>query len=84
VSTPQNKKQKKPGALWLLFYGRRRRGFPWLLVVVFLVVFVLALTFVVPGGVDMWRAVAPFLFGVLLVGALVSAIVASFRPRRRR
>lgn len=84
MSTPQNKKQKKPGALWLLFYGRRRRGFPWLLVVVFLVVFVLALTFVVPGGVDMWRAVFPFVVGALLLAALVFAIVASLLPRRRR
>jgi hypothetical protein len=80
VNTPK----KKPGVLWLLFYGRRRRGFPWLLVAVFLSVLVLALTFAVPGGVDMWRAVAPVLFGVLLVGALVAAVVASFRPRRRR
>lgn len=79
-----NTPKKKPGALWMLFYGRRRRGFPWLLAAVLLVVFVLALTFAVPGGVDMWRAVAPVLFGVLLVGAVVAAVVASFRPRRRR
>jgi hypothetical protein len=84
VNTPQNKKHKKPGLLWLLFYGRRRRGFPWLLVVVFLVVLVLALTFVFPGGVDLWRAVYPIVVGALLVAALVFAIVASLRPRRRR
>jgi len=52
--------------------------------VVFLVVFVLALTFVVPGGVDMWRAVFPFVVGALLLAALVFAIVASLLPRRRR
>jgi hypothetical protein len=84
VNTPRDSNKKRPGALWLLFYGRRRRGFPWLLAAVFAAVFVLALTFAVPGGVDMWRAVAPVLFGVLLVGAVVAAVVASFRPRRRR
>ena len=24
--------KKRPGLLWRFFYGRRRRGFPWLLV----------------------------------------------------
>ena len=79
-----NTPKKKPGALWLLFYGRPRRGFPWLLAVVFLVVVVLALTFAVPGGVDMWRAVFPIVVGALLLAALVFAIVATVRPRRRR
>ena len=79
-----NTPKKKPGALWLLFYGRPRRGFPWLLAAVFLVVVVLALTFAVPGGVDMWRAVFPIVVGALLLAALVFAIVATVRPRRRR
>lgn len=80
MSTPK----KKPGVLWLLFYGRRRRGFPWLLAGVLLAVLVLGLTFAIPGGVDVWRAIAPFLFGALLLVALVAAVVASLRPRRRR
>lgn len=83
MNTPQ-KQKKQPGLLWLLFYGRRRRGFPWLLAAVFVVVFVLALTFVLPGGVDMWRAVFPIVVGALLLGALIFAVVASLRPRRRR
>jgi hypothetical protein len=80
VSDPK----KRPGPLWLLFYGRQRRGFPWLLVVVMVVIIGLALSFAVPGVADMWRAVAPIFFGLLLVGALVAAIAAAFRPRRRR
>jgi hypothetical protein len=80
VNTPK----KRPGFLWLLFYGRRRRGFPWLLAAVFLVVFALALTFAVPGGVETWRAAFPIVVGALLLAALVFAIVASVRPRRRR
>ena len=75
--------KKRPGRLWLAFYGRRRRGFPWLLVGVFVAVLVLALAFAIPGGVDFSRGLAAALFGLLLVVAIVGAIVAAFRPRRR-
>jgi hypothetical protein len=80
VSEPK----KRPGPLWLFFYGRRRKGFPWLLVVVLVAIVVLALSFAIPGGADMWRTVAPFAFGFLILCALVAAIVAALRPRRRR
>lgn len=76
--------KKRPGPLWLLFYGRRRKGFPWLLVVLAVVIVVLALSFAIPGAADLWRAVVPFVFGFLLLCALVAAIVAALRPRRRR
>ncbi len=76
--------KKQPGPLWLLFYGRRRKGFPWLLVAVLAVVIVFALSFAFPGGADTWRAIAPVLFGLLILGALIAAIVAALRPRRRR
>jgi glycerol uptake facilitator-like aquaporin len=69
--------------LWLFFYGRPRRGVPWLLIAVVVGVVLLALTFALPGGADMWRSVAPILIGVLLVGAIVAAIAAALRPRRR-
>jgi hypothetical protein len=80
VSEPK----KRPGPLWLFFYGRKRNGFPWLLVVMTSAIVLLALTFAIPGGADMWRAVAPVVFGVLILGALAAAIVAALRPRRRR
>jgi hypothetical protein len=76
--------KKRPGALWLFFYGRQRRGFPWLLVIVFIAIIALAITFAVPGGADMWRTAAPFAFGFLILCALVASIVAALRPRRRR
>jgi hypothetical protein len=79
-----NAPRKRPSALWLLFYGRRRRGFPWLLAGVLVVTVVLALTFAIPGGPDVWRALAPLILGALLVGALAFAVAASLRPRRRR
>jgi peptidoglycan/LPS O-acetylase OafA/YrhL len=80
-----NEPKKRPGPLWLFFYGRQRRGFPWLLVVLLVVIVALALTFAIPGGAAMWRAVAPIIFGLLMIGAIVLVIVATFgRPRRRR
>ncbi len=74
---------KRPGWLWLLFYGRQRRGVPWLLIGVLVAIVVLALTFALPGGADMWRSVAPVFIGLLLVAAIVAAIAAMLRPRRR-
>lgn len=76
--------KKRPGPLWMFFYGRPRRGFPWLLVGIFLAVVVLALVFALPGGVDASRAVAAAVFGLLLLGAIAFAVVAVLRPRRRR
>jgi L-lactate permease len=76
-------KKQRPGFLWLLFYGRRRRGFPWLLALVLVGVALLALVFAVPGGPDASRVVAAAVFGLMLVGAIVFAVVAVLRPRRR-
>lgn len=67
----------------MLFYGRRRRGFPWLLVGVLAAILVLGLLFAIPGGADVSRAVAGVVFGLLIAGALVFAVVAALRPRRR-
>jgi len=75
--------KKRPGPLWLLFYGRQRRGVPWLLIAVILAVLLLGLTFALPGAADMWRSVAPVILGVLLLVAIAAAIAAMLRPRRR-
>jgi hypothetical protein len=75
--------KKRPGPLWLLFYGRQRRGVPWLLIVVIVSIVLLGLTFAVPGAPDVWRSVAPVIMGVLLLVAIVAAIAAAVRPRRR-
>jgi uncharacterized membrane protein len=79
VSDPK----KKPGALWMLFYGRRRRGFPWLLVGILVVALALGLLFALPGGADFSRGAAAALFGLVLAAAIVLAVVAVLRPRRR-
>ncbi len=75
--------KKRPGRWWLFFYGRQRRGVPWLLIGVFVAVLVLALTFALPGSADLWRTITPLLVGVLLLAAIVGAIAAIVRPRRR-
>jgi hypothetical protein len=75
--------KRRPGRLWLLFYGRQRRGVPWLLLAVLTGTVLLGLTFALPGGAEIWRSVAPVLIGVLLVAAIVAAIAAMLRPRRR-
>lgn len=76
--------RRRPGLLWLLFYGRKRRGLPWLLAGVFAAVLVLGLTFAIPGGADAWRTIGPVVLGVLLIVALGAALAATVRPRRRR
>ena len=76
--------KKRPSALWLLFYGRRRRGFPWLLACVGLAVLVAALSFGLVEGPELSRLAFPIFFGLLILGAIVFAIVAWLRPRRRR
>ena len=70
--------------LWLFFYGRQRKGFPWLLAVSVIAIVALALSFAIPGGADMWRTIAPVAFGVFILLAVVAAVVAALRPRRRR
>jgi len=75
--------KKRPGFWWLLFYGRPRRGFPWLLVAVLGAAVVLGLVFAVPGGVDVSRVGAAGLFLVVFVAALALAFLAIWRPRRR-
>jgi hypothetical protein len=79
VSAPK----KKPGALWLFFYGRQRSGFPWLLMWVAAGVVLGALVFRLVGGPDVWRAIFPVVVGALLLVALVFAVVAALWPRRR-
>ena len=75
--------RKRPGRLWMFFYGRPRRGFPWLLAGVFVTVIVLSLTFAVPGGADVWRALAPVFLVALIVAAIVAAVAVLRHPRRR-
>ena len=75
--------RKRPGLIWMFFYGRPRHGFPWLLVGVFVAIVVLSLTFAVPGGADVWRTLAPVFLVALIVAVIVAGVVLFRRPRRR-
>ena len=76
--------RRRPGPLWMFFYGRPRRGFPWLLVGIVVAIGVLSLTFAIPGGADVWRGLAPIFLVVLIVAVIVSAVaILRARPRRR-
>ena len=75
--------RRRPGRLWLFFYGRPRRGFPWLLAGIVVAILVLSLTFAIPGGADVWRGLAPVFLVVLIAGAVVAAVILIRNPRRR-
>lgn len=76
----------RPGRLWLFFYGRKRRGFPGLLVALVVAAVALGALYGLPHGADLNR-----IFIVLTVSALVLLILASLvlvavaaiRPPRR-
>lgn len=76
--------KKRPSRLWLLFYGRQRRGVPYLLIGILAAIFVLALVFGVPGGADYSRVAIVLFVGLLVVAIAAAFVVAAFFPRRRR
>ena len=74
----------RPSRLWLFFYGRQRRGVPYLLIGVLLAVLVFALLFAIPSGADYSRGLAVLFFALLVLGIASAVVVALFFPRRRR
>lgn len=79
--------KRRPGRLWLFFYGRRRRGFPALLVVLILAALILGALFGLPRGADLSRFVIVLTISALvlvILASLVFVVIASFRPPRRR
>ncbi len=85
-------KGRRPGRLWLFFYGRKRRGFPGLLVAVAAAALLLGLTFALPRTLTPYVLYFGTLAGVLTLSllalvvllALGLAVVASLRRRGRR
>lgn len=79
--------RRRPGRLWLLFFGKKRRGFPELLVLTVIAVLGLALLFGLPGGADLSRyatALSVLLLLLLIAGSLALVAVAWIRRRGRR
>ena len=78
--------RRRPGRLWLFFYGRRRRGFPGLLVGLLLAAVALGALYGLPHGADLSRfvivlTVAALVF--LILASLVLVAIAATRPPRR-
>lgn len=93
ASTPTTPRpgKKRPGRLWLFFWGKKRRGFPGLLVGTVVILIVLGLAFgLAPHGFDVLGYL--FLLPVLaLVGVCGAAIVLTIlaalgilKPKDRR
>ncbi len=75
--------RRRPGRLWLFFYGRRRRGFPGLLVGVLALAILLGLTFASRAGtaISYWIGIGFLvLIALLALAALAVALAASLRP----
>lgn len=91
-TTPRPRPRKKrPGRLWLFFWGKKRKGFPGLLVGTVVILIVLGLAFgLAPHGFDVLGYL--FLLPVLaLIGVCVAAIVVTIlaaagvlKPKDRR
>jgi hypothetical protein len=79
--------RKRPGWLWLFFWGRKRRGFPGLLVGLLVAAIVLGLIYGLPGGAEgsRWTIVLTVAVLVLLIlASLGLVLVAAMRELGRR
>ena len=73
---------RRPGRLWLFFYGRQRRGFPGLMVAVLALAVVLGLTFGsrVGAAISYWIGIGFVVaIALLALAALGLALAASLR-----
>jgi hypothetical protein len=80
-------RRRRPGRLWLFFYGRKRRGFPGLLVGLIVAALLLGALYGLPHGADLSRYAIVLTLSalvLLIVGALALVLVALLRPPRRR
>ena len=78
---------RRPGRLWLFFYGRRRRGFPGLLVTLLALALLLGLLYRLPGGDELsrWAILLAAALVLLLIAASLALVAAAWlRPRGRR
>jgi hypothetical protein len=78
--------RRRPGRLWLFFYGRKRRGFPGLLVGLLALAVLLGALFGLPRGADVSRLAIVVTVSALLLLVLASlalVLVAAIRPGRR-
>ena len=78
--------RRRPGRLWLFFYGRRRRGFPGLLVGLLVAAVALGALYGLPHGADLSRVFIVLTLAalaLLLLASLALVAIAAIRPPRR-
>ena len=78
--------RRRPGRLWLFFYGRKRRGFPGLLVALLGAAVVLGALYGLPHGADLSRLAIVLTVSALVLVILVAlglVAIAAIRPPRR-
>ena len=78
--------RRRPGRLWLFFYGRKRRGFPGLLVALLGTVVVLGALYGLPHGADLSRLAIVLTVSALvlvILAALALVAISAIRPPRR-
>ena len=78
--------RRRPGRLWLFFYGRKRRGFPGLLVGLAVAIVVLGALYGLPHGADLSRLAIVLTVSALvlvILAAIVLVAIAAIRPPRR-
>jgi len=77
--------RRRPGRLWLFFYGRRRRGFPGLLVALIAATLVLGALFGLPHGADISRFAIGLTISALIlviIAAIALIVIFAIRPPR--
>ena len=77
--------KRRPSRLWLFFYGRRRRGFPGLLVGLIVAAVLLGALYGLPHGADISRfAIVLTISALVLVilAAIALVAIAAIRPPR--
>ena len=78
--------RRRPGRLWLFFYGRKRRGFPGLLVGLLVAVVGLGALYGLPHGADISRyaiVLTVTALVLLVLASLALVAIAALRPPRR-
>jgi hypothetical protein len=78
--------RRRPGRLWLFFYGRKRRGFPGLLVGLLAAALLLGALYGLPHGADLSRYAIVLTVSalvLLILASLVLVVIAAVRPPRR-
>ena len=77
--------KRRPGRLWLFFYGRKRRGFPGLLVALIVAALALGAVYGLPNGADISRfaiVISVTALALVILAAIALVVIGALRPPR--